>query len=178
MDNSLSLSVEKTEIITDEKIQEIKRILRTFSSTPIDYVFSKNYEKNELEKLLEKLPYYELVTSSFFILIEPYYSISQKLQDYRKTKGCVYFILNPETGLVKIGRSKNPINRLANLKLCVKNPKFLLKIFVTNHIVAEKRLHNFFKNKNVYREWFKIDSKDIEIAKKFLISEGLSYERA
>lgn len=176
MQHSLSLSTQNGVTLKKKKVAEIRNILKTYSSRPIDYVFCEKLEKKKLECLLEKLPFYELKKESFFVIVQPYYFISQKLQECFKQKGFVYFIQN-ESGLIKIGRSKNPINRLANIKLCCNNPKLLHKVLVTNNILAEIKLHEFFKSKKVYGEWFNISVQDIEAAKRFLISEGLDYRK-
>lgn len=137
----------------------------------MDYVFSEKQEMKELESLLEKLPFYELSKESFFVVVQPYYFVSQKLTEHFKRKGFVYFIQN-ESGLVKIGKSKNPVNRMAHVKLCCNNPILLDEIFVTDNVLTENQLHKYFKNKNVYGEWFKLNSQDIEIAQKLCMSQG------
>jgi len=73
----------------------------------------------------------------------------------------VYFILNKANGLVKIGCSKNPKERLKGLISEHKTPLELYKV-INGDFKSERYLHNKHKSFRVKGEWFRRDLLDIE----------------
>ena len=74
--------------------------------------------------------------------------------------GCVYFILQEITGLIKIGYSENPDprNRLTSLSTSSPfNLTIIGYILTTNPAKREKEIHELFDEFNVNREWFSLD---------------------
>jgi len=71
----------------------------------------------------------------------------------------VYLMLNDETGLVKIGYSKNPIYREQTLHS--KEPCVFLIAFWNCEKCIERELHQKFRLKRVRGEWFKLNFRDL-----------------
>lgn len=72
----------------------------------------------------------------------------------------------------KIGRSSNAKGRIGVHDTSSPHPiKTIFIGKVKNAIIIEARLHRMFKDKNVRKEWFKLDDKDIEKALE-LIKKG------
>jgi hypothetical protein len=67
----------------------------------------------------------------------------------------VYFILDNDTGLIKIGQSRNPQGRLTDLKEGHKN---LVILGTIRAPLLEKELHARFAHLRVHGEWFKPDN--------------------
>ena len=68
-----------------------------------------------------------------------------------------YLIKDTSTGLIKIGKSKNPKNRLKMLSLANMNLE-LIHVFDFN---IENYLHREFKNNNVGGEWFSVSAEEV-----------------
>jgi hypothetical protein len=75
-----------------------------------------------------------------------------------------YLIECKRTGVIKIGKSTNPVNRLKQIK--TSNP-FVELFGVSNN--NEKEFHNYYKDFNIGGEWFEIKDSSIrnELFKKF-----------
>jgi hypothetical protein len=79
-------------------------------------------------------------------------------------KACVYFVRNKLNGLIKIGKTTNFKNRLAeikqNFKFCGMDEDletlFLHVTFPEHLAFMEKYYHNYFSEYNYKGEWFKI----------------------
>ena len=63
-----------------------------------------------------------------------------------------YFIYDKKTRLLKIGKSKNPFNRLTVLS--TSNGNLMLIYF--SDLITEKDAHIFFKENRIFGEWFNI----------------------
>ena len=68
-----------------------------------------------------------------------------------------YLIKDTSTGLIKIGKSKNPKNRLKVLSLANINLE-LVHVFDFN---IENYLHREFKNNSVGGEWFNVSAEEV-----------------
>lgn len=66
---------------------------------------------------------------------------------------CVYFIKNPETGLIKIGTAKNVFARVFSLMSQHKTGLRILGL-IDGDVRQEKKLHRRFADYNNYDEWF------------------------
>lgn len=66
-----------------------------------------------------------------------------------------YWLLAPSVGLVKIGKSHDPVARLLTLRTMNAAPVEPLLI----HRIPEAELHDRFKSLRKHGEWFTIDSK-------------------
>ena len=65
--------------------------------------------------------------------------------------------------MFKIGYSKNPEFRLANLKIANPSKMSVLAKFKTKHNrLLETTLHNNHKNKNINGEWFYLSPTDVD----------------
>lgn len=69
-----------------------------------------------------------------------------------------YLIEDTNTGLIKIGKSENPIARRSALQCGSSNPLSLVKTFDAN---IERILHVTFRHKNVHGEWFSVDKEEV-----------------
>lgn len=67
----------------------------------------------------------------------------------------IYFIKSPTLNCVKIGVSRNPLQRLKSLQAAVAEPLELLGTHKGSH-TAELKLHDKFKHLRVNNEWFKL----------------------
>jgi hypothetical protein len=76
----------------------------------------------------------------------------------------VYFVLNLENGLIKIGTSRNLGDRMVCLRVEYKAP---LKIISTipGGLSEEKRLHLRFAHERVEREWFTVSTRLLDYIK-------------
>lgn len=84
---------------------------------------------------------------------------------HRYVPGYVYLIQSP-TGAYKIGRTKNPADRLKTFS--VKLPfevEFVCVIESHNMIELESDLHARYADKRVNGEWFNLDAADVEAIK-------------
>lgn len=75
----------------------------------------------------------------------------------RIADGYVYFILNKRRGVVKIGNSKRPQNRVVDLQVSSADPLILLGA-IEGTKELEKRLHGIFSQYWVSGEWFRYES--------------------
>lgn len=86
-----------------------------------------------------------LISWVIFLLIV--YFLKPKKARKRSKKGYVYFILDPDTGEIKIGLSNNPKRRLKELNKADRNHNLkIIKTIYSNDMYAlEKYYHNKFK---------------------------------
>lgn len=71
------------------------------------------------------------------------------------TEGYVYVIRDPSTGLIKIGRSIDPWERLERLSREMGNELDLVDYWFTGDcVLAESVAHRKFANSRVHGEWF------------------------
>lgn len=83
------------------------------------------------------------------------------IQMYKNNQG-VYFILNEETKLIKIGCSKDIYKRLDTLQKQIKHLGYNSKLKLigciecSNYQYVEKEIHEYFKNRRYINEWFNI----------------------
>lgn len=82
----------------------------------------------------------------------------------------VYFIKNDTTGLIKIGMTNDPHDRLLAIRTTLKNAtgiehklRYVGIIYMTSSSMRdyEKCLHDKFSNLRKYGEWFALDENDI-----------------
>lgn len=83
-------------------------------------------------------------------------SIEHKLKE--KEIQDTYLALDKSTGYIKIGRSKNPQNRINEFMNA--NPSIIL--LATAEVDVERELHIKYAHKNVRGEWFDLSNKDID----------------
>lgn len=71
--------------------------------------------------------------------------------------GFVYFIGSKEQGIVKIGYSKNPLQRLKQLQT---SSPYFLELFgtVEGDLITEQELQDQFSHYNMVGEWFEYSS--------------------
>lgn len=92
---------------------------------------------------------------------------------------CVYLFLNESSGLCKIGVTNNPRTRLRQLE-CSSGMSLSPLIFIElqpdydeNAHFLEKYLHEYFKSKRQFGEWFNLSIRDIiQIKNLFWFIEG------
>ena len=88
----------------------------------------------------------------------------QRLKDLPKIdpidEGWVYCAYDPETDLVKIGKTTNPKERVKALRNST--PYIVMEFlqYCKNMSRAENRLHLFYKNYRSHGEWFEVDLDD------------------
>lgn len=74
-----------------------------------------------------------------------------------KLKSYVYFIKADNTGLVKIGKSVNPKNRLKELQTGSANKLNIIKT-IDGGVYLEQAIHAYFAHLRKHGEWFKPDT--------------------
>ena len=83
---------------------------------------------------------------------------ASKVENQTKKKGFVYFILNYDQKVCKIGYSLNPEQRLTQIQT-----SFPYRLIIHKQIVGdlkkEKWFHNVFKQYKTKGEWFSIEGK-------------------
>jgi hypothetical protein len=80
----------------------------------------------------------------------------------KTTSGYIYFLKCQE--YVKIGISKNPIERVEQVSLLLPFEITLLHVVRSKDIyTTEKEFHNYFSNKRVNGEWFKLSDEDVNV---------------
>lgn len=158
--NEVALFGEKT-VTTKELAEEVKRVLLK-SGNHLDFIFSESYEQESMKKLCSTLKYYYLEKSSFFIKVQPYFSILAEIKRNNNKNGYVYFIKDMLNDFIKIGRTKNVKKRVSQLSSSNNSLKILKVIKSNNAPVWERELHKFYKEKKQYKEWFSLDEADIK----------------
>lgn len=78
--------------------------------------------------------------------------------------GYVYVFGNFEYNLFKIGASANPRQRMIQLAQYLPFPVEMVCTFKSSEKFAdEKALHSFFEAEHVYREWYELSARDIDL---------------
>ncbi|TRW21974.1 GIY-YIG nuclease family protein [Flavobacterium zepuense] len=85
-----------------------------------------------------------------------------------KGKEHVYLMVNNDTGLIKIGRSNNPVYRERTLHS--KEPSVHRIAMWCCEQNIEKKLHIIFKDKRIRGEWFRLSLADLIEIEKFMDS--------
>lgn len=101
------------------------------------------------------------------------YLVKNIVEDKFSNTNMVYFLKNLDTGLIKIGKTRNIKQRMneiraTSLQVGYKPSQYkLLGVIYAplkdgcsfNHTKLERQLHEKFKDKRVLGEWFRISSK-------------------
>lgn len=75
-----------------------------------------------------------------------------------------YLMIDENTGLVKIGRSNNPVKREKTLQ----SEKPTISLLAVSELDSECELHKKYKSKNVRGEWFDLSSHELsQLIKKY-----------
>lgn len=73
---------------------------------------------------------------------------------YTPEKTTVYFIKPAKGNVVKIGKSRNPYERLKQLQTSHYERLYIAAIIPNTSPLVEKGLHGLFKNKHINGEWY------------------------
>ncbi len=92
-----------------------------------------------------------------------YRQLLREQKEKRENRRFLYIIHNKRNGLYKIGLSINPIKRERTLQ--AEEPEIEIIETFKGGFELEKNIHNYFVNKRVRGEWFKLDDKDISVLK-------------
>lgn len=100
---------------------------------------------------------------------EPFWMTALKklneLKDIKDTRiSYIYFLLNPQNNLTKIGYTNNIKKRQQDLKVALCNTKLICQIQTTNDCARaiEAIFHNIFKEYHVEGEWYNISASKIK----------------
>lgn len=85
----------------------------------------------------------------------------------KTNSGFIYIIKCNSTNFYKIGQAKSVETRIKQLKTANANIE-LFKSYSVVDILIEKELHMHFIDKNVNREWFDLNEKDLKYIDEFL----------
>lgn len=111
----------------------------------------------------------ELRSYSERIAINLFEIIDKKEQTKASSIGYVYILNVTDTNIYKIGYSKNANKRIDSIKTSSPLEIELLKVYKCyNALQVEKELHNLFKPNRTNREWFKLNSNDLDILQNFV----------
>ena len=78
------------------------------------------------------------------------------------TNTCIYLMIDKINNMVKIGSSNNPERRLIEVKNYYKNNDIILYAYCSNvSQKIEKELHDIYKDKWCYDEWYRLTDNDI-----------------
>lgn len=172
IDNRKSIIINKNIIKKEFKPSELFRI----------YLLKKlNFKIKKMDKSLGELKdkYNKLLKESneYFHRKEAFRKLGVKYggdpPSKKNMNGYVYFIMNNLSGLIKIGWSTDPYNRLKFLQTCSAGKLILLGAF-EGTIKNEKQHHKLMKEKNIYGEWF--DDYDGKIKEYIKEKNILKYE--
>ena len=89
----------------------------------------------------------------------------------------VYLMLSEETGLHKIGYSKNPEKRLKQLETGAGKLTLIEKFKTEYHSKIESTLHRNYSSMKRFGEWFELSMKDVSKFKEkcLLLEDNLKY---
>lgn len=111
----------------------------------------------------------ELKSYNERIAINLFEIIDKKEQTKASSIGYVYILNVTDTDIYKIGYSKNANKRIDSIKTSSPLEIKLLKVYKCyNALQLEKELHNLFKSNRTNREWFKLNSNDLDILQNFV----------
>lgn len=89
-------------------------------------------------------------------------SKSNKTEQKKKSPWYIYFVINDKWH-IKIWRTKNIKNRISSLQTSSSTPLLLLWYYNCDDMVNEEKvLHEEYKHRIIYNEWFDISKEDIE----------------
>ena len=92
---------------------------------------------------------------------------------YKKNIQKTYVLYDPKTELFKIGKSMSPEKRCKDINKIESKEMLLLMVCEQN---IESKLHRYYKEKNIEREMFNLNSVDItELLNKFKFKIVLKY---
>lgn len=171
LENEKKMKAKELEILSlpmEMLCNETKKALKKYSN--FDFIFGSS-EINRMKKVITELKYWYIEKQGFFYLIQPYHFVLSYLLEQTKKRGYIYFIKDEKNGLTKIGRSINVNQRIKDFAISSNNLKVLKTIKVNNAPYCEKKLHKHFENKNVFKEWFKLNPKEIKSS--IALIEGL-----
>lgn len=120
--------------------------------------------------LLDEREWFETICQSYFKEIDEHRQwLAKKATKVAKrienAKGYVYLI-EAETGQYKIGRSKNPPNRLRAIGVKMPFKVEIIHTIQTNDMYSlEINLHQRFADKRVNGEWFALSQDDVDYIK-------------
>jgi hypothetical protein len=77
--------------------------------------------------------------------------------------GYVYLIHDPNSHMVKIGRSVNPIARMSQIATRERSLVLVSYIATADNVWLERFLHEAFAHRRVRGEWFQLDFAEIDL---------------
>lgn len=113
-----------------------------------------NEDRNELCEMMSSI-------SELIVMARPIdFSIKSRVGKTQTTK--TYLMVDDNTGLYKIGKSKNPNFREKTLQS--EKPTIEMLFVIDKDVECE--LHQKFSHKRVRGEWFRLDNEDVEYLRK------------
>ncbi len=90
----------------------------------------------------------------------------QEKRSRTKNRAGYVYLIQSDTGYYKIGRTKNPDNRLETFKVTLPFAvEYLTTMYSLDMYALERQLHEHFANKRVDGEWFALDELDVQYLK-------------
>lgn len=99
----------------------------------------------------------------------------ESVSRYKKPEinGYIYLIKSKSSGLFKIGKTKDIISRVSQIKTSDPSCEIVyVHSEISNYNKKEKEIHRLFSCKRVVREWFNLDDNDILTFKKYFDGES------
>lgn len=98
---------------------------------------------------------------------EERFKSTKNIKPKKNNNGFIYIALCSSTNFYKIGQTKCVDTRIKQLKTANANIE-LIKHYKVDNVLFEKEIHLMFAEKNVNREWFSLNKKDLKVIDKLL----------
>lgn len=95
--------------------------------------------------------------------------------DYKTCHNGYVYIFKAENGLYKIGKSKNPEQRIQSFRSSPVKVTILHLLESNNPFFHENMLHKHFKLKRKHSEWFALTDEDIALLTRFVNAKQLEF---
>jgi hypothetical protein len=137
----------------------------------------KRYQKNKEAVLAQGKTYYERHRAERLAYQEQHYRKNidverkrkrDRMRAKRKTQaraGFVYIVLDLDTGLYKIGATKNISRRIRNVRIG-RRLRHIATIKSDYYLEDERLYHEKYRAQHVGHEWFKLAAADLENIRK------------
>lgn len=144
---------------------ELQR-LTGISRVSLTALYNNDSQRLDFSSLVSLCEVLECGMEELFLIVDEKMH-NEKLKETAKKReearrGFVYFIKNPEAGLVKIGRTRNIDTRIHQLEWEYKSKLSLIKKIPTdNAVLLEKEMHERYSDFHIEGEWFELPEETI-----------------
>lgn len=167
--------------VTDEFLDENHNILRCYGNQEAKYIKIKTTRlcKRDYDNNLHPTVPITVLDQEFNVITDFGMYVHVCDLGEKAPKGInynsptkIYVMIDKNTGLYKIGRSKNPTIREKTLQS--EKPTIELMLYWSGFVNDEKILHDKYSDKRVRGEWFSLNYIDIEDIKSYFKQKELN----